>query len=159
MTKRNTTPDNRSIVRRALTALVATGDVDALAPLLSDGFVHHRPDATSKTKAEWLAAVRAALVPLAGMHVEIEHLLADGDHVVMHSRRRLPGAGPGIAVVDIWRLDEGLIAEAWEIIEPVTQAAAHLRWWEPDDHDPAASPASPPAAVSGRADSGRFRRP
>ncbi|MFI7611173.1 nuclear transport factor 2 family protein [Nonomuraea terrae] len=128
------TTDNKSIVQRALTALVATGDVDALAPLLSDDFAHHRPDATSKTKAEWLAAVGAALVPLAGMHVEIQHVLADGDHVVMHSRRRLPGAEPEIAVVDIWRLDDGLIAEAWEIIEPVNQAAANLTWWESADH-------------------------
>ncbi|MEU8195349.1 nuclear transport factor 2 family protein [Microbispora amethystogenes] len=133
MTTRNTTTDNKSIVQRALTALVATGDVDALAPLLSDDFAHHRPDSTSKTKTEWLAAVRAALVPLAGMRVEILQVLADGDHVVMHSRRRLPGAGPGIAVVDIWRLDDGLIAEAWEIIEPVAQAAANLTWWESAD--------------------------
>ncbi|MFI0423722.1 hypothetical protein [Spongiactinospora sp. 9N601] len=52
--------------------------------------------------------------------------------------RRVPGAGPGtepgIEVVDIWRLDEGLIAEAWEIIEPVAQASANLTWWEPADH-------------------------
>ncbi|WP_327586113.1 nuclear transport factor 2 family protein [Nonomuraea sp. NBC_00507] len=133
MTTQNMTADNKSIVQRALTALVATSDVDALAPLLSDDFVHHRPDSTSKTKAEWLAAVRAALVPLAGMQVEIQHVLADGDHVAMYSRRWLPGAEPGIAVVDIWRVDDGLIAEAWEIIEPVAQAATNLTWWESAD--------------------------
>ncbi|MEV4109838.1 nuclear transport factor 2 family protein [Nonomuraea sp. NPDC049695] len=127
------TAENKSIVQRALTELVGTGDVEALAPLLSDDFVHHRPDSTSSTKAEWLAAVRTALVPLADMRVEIHHVLADGDHVVMHSRRWLPGAEPGIAVVDIWRLDDGLIAEGWEIIEPVAQAAAHLVWWESAD--------------------------
>ncbi|MEU9831848.1 nuclear transport factor 2 family protein [Streptosporangium sp. NPDC048047] len=130
MNTQHMTHDNKDIVQRALTALVATGDVDALAPLLSDDFLHHRPDATSRTKPEWLAAVGAALVPLAGMQVEIQHMLADGDHVVMHSRRRLPGTGPEIVVVDVWRLDGGLIAEAWEIIEPVSQAAANLRWWE-----------------------------
>ncbi|WP_433425350.1 nuclear transport factor 2 family protein [Microtetraspora malaysiensis] len=130
MTTQNMTHDNKSIVQQALTALVATGDVNALAPLLSDDFLHHRPDATSKTKSEWLAAVGAALAPLAGMQVEIQHVLADGEHVVMHSRRRLPDAGPEIMVVDIWRLNDGLIAEAWEIIEPVSQAAANLTWWE-----------------------------
>ncbi|TMR33994.1 nuclear transport factor 2 family protein [Nonomuraea zeae] len=127
------TTDNKSIVRQALTALVATGDVDALAPLLSDDFVHHRPDSTL-TKAEWLAAVRAALIPTAGLQVEIQHVLGDGDRVMMHSRRWLPGAEPGIVVVDIWRLHRGLIAEAWEIIEPVAQASAHMTWWEPLDH-------------------------
>ncbi|MFI9595225.1 nuclear transport factor 2 family protein [Nonomuraea sp. NPDC052265] len=125
------TTDNKAIVQRALTELIGTGDVNALAPLLSDDFVHHRPDPKTSTKAEWLDAVRAALTPLAGMHVEIDHVLADGDHVVMHSRRRAPGGGPEIVVVDIWRLDGGLIAEAWEIIEPVSQATANLTWWNP----------------------------
>ncbi len=125
------TTANKSIVQRALAGLIETGDVDALARFLSDDFVHHRPGSTTSTKVEWLAAVRAALVPLAGMQVEIHQVLADGDHVVMYSRRRLPGAGPEIAVVDIWRIDDGLIAEAWEIIEPVAQVAANLTWWEP----------------------------
>ena len=48
-----------------------------------------------------LVAVRAALTATAGMQVEILHLLSDGDHVVVHSRRRLPDAGPEIVVVDV----------------------------------------------------------
>ncbi|MFD1940039.1 nuclear transport factor 2 family protein [Nonomuraea mangrovi] len=134
MTTQNTTTDNKSIVQQALTALVATGDVDALAPLLRDDFVHHRPDSTTSTKTQWLDDVQTALVPLADMQVEIQHLLADGDHVVMHSRRWLPGGEPAIAVVDIWRLDGGLIAEGWEIIEPLAQVGANMVWWEPADH-------------------------
>lgn len=124
------TAENKGIVQRALAGLVETGDVDALGQLLSDDFVHHRPDLTSSTKTEWLAAVGASLEMIAGMHVEVHHVLADGDHVVMYSRRRLPGTGPEIVVVDIWRFDDGLIAEAWEIIEPVAQAATNLVWWE-----------------------------
>jgi predicted SnoaL-like aldol condensation-catalyzing enzyme len=129
-----TTEENKNIVQRALANLVGTGDVDALGSLLSDDFVHHRPDSTTRTKAEWLAAVRTALGPLSDMKVEIEHVLADGDHVVMHSRRRVPGAGaadPEVVVVDILRVEDGLIAEVWEIIEPVAQASANLAWWEP----------------------------
>ncbi|MEU1260135.1 nuclear transport factor 2 family protein [Streptomyces chartreusis] len=124
------TTDSKSMIQRALAELLETGSVEALEPLLSDGFVHHRPDSTSSTKAEWLAAVQAALVPLADMQVEVDHLLADGDHVVLHSRRRLPDGGPEIVVVDIWRIEDGLVAECWEIIEPVAQAAANLVWWE-----------------------------
>jgi predicted SnoaL-like aldol condensation-catalyzing enzyme len=125
-----TAESNKTLVRQALAALVETGSTDGLAPLLSDDFVHHRTDATTSDKTAWLAAVRAALTPLAGMRVEIHHLLADGDHVVMHSRRWLPGGGPEITVADVWRIEDGLIAEAWEIIEPAAQAAAHLSWWE-----------------------------
>ncbi|MCZ7423552.1 MULTISPECIES: nuclear transport factor 2 family protein [unclassified Micromonospora] len=124
------TMENKNIVQRALAGLIETGDVDALAQSLSDDFVHHRPGPISSTKREWLAAVRAALVPLAGMRVEIHQILADGDHVVVYSRRWLPDTGPEIAVVDIWRVAGGLIAEGWEIIEPVAQVAANLVWWD-----------------------------
>jgi predicted SnoaL-like aldol condensation-catalyzing enzyme len=47
----------------------------------------------------------------------------------MHSRRRLP-SGPEITVVDIMRFEDGLIAEAWETIEPTAEAVAHLTWWD-----------------------------
>ncbi|MEU8302684.1 nuclear transport factor 2 family protein [Actinomadura sp. NPDC048955] len=120
---------NKDIVQQALSELLTTGSTDGLRSLLSDDFMHHRPDA-STTKDEWLDAVQAALTPLAGMQVEIRHLLADGDHVVLHTLRRLPD-GPEIAVVDIWRVEDGLLAEAWEIIEPVAQAPANLTWWDP----------------------------
>ncbi|WP_141579982.1 nuclear transport factor 2 family protein [Actinomadura sp. WMMA1423] len=128
-----TNPDsttNKDIIQRALSELMTTGSVDGLRPLFSDDFVHHRPDATFSTKDEWLAAVQAALIPLAGMQVEVRHLLGDGGHVVLHTRRWLPD-GPEIAVIEIWRIEDGLISEAWEIIEPVARAAANLTWWEP----------------------------
>jgi len=128
------TIENKAIVQRALAGLIETGDVDTLATFLSDDFLHHRPDSTTSTKAQWLAAVHDALVPTAGMQVEILHVLAEGDHVVVHSRRRLPDAGPEIVVADIWRIDGGLIAEGWEIIEPVAQAATNLVWWESAPH-------------------------
>ncbi|MEU4530525.1 nuclear transport factor 2 family protein [Micromonospora ureilytica] len=124
------TTENKSIVGRALAGLVDTGDVDALASYLSEDFTHHRSDSTTSTKAQWLAAVRAALGPTAGMRVDILHLLADGDHVVVHSRRRLPDAGPEIVVVDVLRIADGFIAEVWEIIEPAGQAAANGAWWD-----------------------------
>lgn len=127
------TRENKAVVQLALAELIAHGDVDALGRRLTDGFVHHKPDGTSSTKPQWLAEVGTALaaVPFADLQVEVLHMLADGDHVVLYTRRRLPGSDSGIAVVDILRLDGGLIAEAWEIIEREDQVAANLAWWKP----------------------------
>ncbi|WP_406065267.1 nuclear transport factor 2 family protein [Micromonospora sp. NBC_00860] len=126
------TTENKSIVGRALAGLVDTGDVDTLASFLSEDFIHHRSDSTTSTRTQWLAAVRAALGPTAGMRVDVLHLLADGDHVVVHSRRRLPDAGPEIVVVDVLRIADGLIAEGWEVIEPAARAAVNDAWWDAD---------------------------
>lgn len=122
------TTNHKDLVQRALGSFL-TGGPDALAPFLAEAFVHHRPDGTSRAKREWLADAQAALVHLAGMDVALQHLFADGDHVVLHSRRSLPSSAE-VVVVDIFRIEDDRIAEAWEIIEPVVEAAAHLRWWE-----------------------------
>jgi predicted SnoaL-like aldol condensation-catalyzing enzyme len=124
------TTENKRIVQQALAGLSETGDVDALAASLSHDFVHHRPNAIVKTKEEWLTAVRAAMNPTVGMQIEILHMLSEDDHVMVHSRRRLPDAGPEVVVIDILRIEDGLVAEIWETIEPVAQAAANVLWWE-----------------------------
>lgn len=124
------TTENEQLVQQALGQLLGPGGAAALEPLLSKDFRHHRPDGLVRTKSEWLTDVGKALIPLAGMQVEIVHLLSGGDLVVVHTRRQLPDSGPAIVVVDILRIADGLIAEAWEIIEPVAEAAAHLHWWE-----------------------------
>jgi predicted SnoaL-like aldol condensation-catalyzing enzyme len=125
------TTENKRIVQQALAGLMEPGGIDALAASLTDDFRHHRPDATVKNKSEWLAAVRDAIGPTVGMQIEILHLLSEGDHVMVHSRRRLPDVGPEVVVVDILRIQEELVAEIWEVIEPVSHAAANLMWWEP----------------------------
>lgn len=126
-TTQGTPADNTTVISAAFTALTETGDVDAVAQVLTEAFVHHRPDGTSRTKTEWLAAVRGSLEHIDGMEVTVLHLLADGDQVMLHSRRRLP-SGPEITVVDIMRFEQGRIAEAWELIEPTAEAGAHLTW-------------------------------
>ncbi|TDD45110.1 nuclear transport factor 2 family protein [Kribbella antibiotica] len=123
------TIENEQLVQKALGQLIGEGGVNAVEPLVSEDFRHHRPDGLVRTKSEWLADVGKALIPLAGMQVEIVHLLSGGDHVVVHTRRQLPDGGPAIVVVDILRIADGQIAEAWELIEPVAEAEAHLSWW------------------------------
>jgi predicted SnoaL-like aldol condensation-catalyzing enzyme len=129
--------DHQHIVQSALTKLAQTGDANALEPFLHESFLHHRPESTLN-KAQWLASVAA--VPLADLRVEIRHLLADGAFVVMHSTRSLAPNGPRVAGVDIWRVEEGLIAEAWEILEPFAEAADHFVWWKSAPAQAAAQP-------------------
>jgi hypothetical protein len=96
--------------------LYGKGDLDAVAPLLRDDFTDHGLPFRTATKADWIAAARN--LPLAGMRIDIRRLVAEGDHVTMFSRRRLPG-GVDIAVADVFRVQDGLIAERWEIVEQI----------------------------------------
>jgi predicted SnoaL-like aldol condensation-catalyzing enzyme len=49
----------------------------------------------------------------------IHRSFADGDHVIVHVHVvRWPG-DPGFAVVDIFRLEGGMIAEHWDVLQEV----------------------------------------
>ncbi|HSV46453.1 MAG TPA: ester cyclase [Ramlibacter sp.] len=50
---------------------------------------------------------------------EIKRAFVDGDHVVVHTHVRPVPAEAGIAVVDIFRVQDGRVAEHWDVIQPV----------------------------------------
>ena len=52
---------------------------------------------------------------------DIKRALVDGDHVTVHYHvRRWPG-DPGWAVIDIFRIEDGLIAEHWDVMQDVIE--------------------------------------
>ncbi|MFC9246234.1 nuclear transport factor 2 family protein [Streptomyces sp. NPDC057136] len=112
--------DYRNLVLNCL-ELYGKADLDAVAPLLRDDYVDHGLPFQTSTKADWIAAARK--LPLAEMRIDIRRLVAEGDYVTMFSRRWLPGGELDIVVADIFRLQDGLIAERWEIVEQIAADA------------------------------------
>jgi predicted SnoaL-like aldol condensation-catalyzing enzyme len=56
---------------------------------------------------------------------EIKRALADGEMVILHVHSiREPGER-GVAIVDIFRLDNGKIVEHWDVIQPIPEKAAN----------------------------------
>jgi predicted SnoaL-like aldol condensation-catalyzing enzyme len=109
--------DKKRIVETAIGELFGEGGVDAVAPFLHEDFVDHGPGIVAANRADWIAAVRQ--LPVADMKIEVHRVLADGDQVVMLSRRWLPWAGHWIAAADFYRFEDGLIAEHGEVFQPL----------------------------------------
>lgn len=54
---------------------------------------------------------------------DVKRIFADGDHVIVHYHvRRWPG-DTGWAVVDLFRLAEGMIVEHWDVVQPVPETS------------------------------------
>ncbi len=65
---------------------------------------------------DWLVARRADSPDAVQT---IHRSFADGDHVIVHVHVvRWPG-DPGFAVVDIFRMADGMIAEHWDVLQEV----------------------------------------
>lgn len=46
---------------------------------------------------------------------DVKRMFADGDHVIVHYHVRRWPDDPGFAVMDIFRIADGLIAEHWDV--------------------------------------------
>lgn len=119
-THRDTTTDNKALVLNCL-KLYGAGDLDAVAPLMRDDYTDHGLPFQTSTRADWIAEARQ--LPLAELRIDIRLIVAEGDHVTMFSRRSLPGGALDIAVADIFRVQDGLIAERWEVVEQIAADA------------------------------------
>lgn len=56
---------------------------------------------------------------------DIKRIFVEGDFVILHVHaRRRPGE-LGLAIVDIFRLENGKIVEHWDVRQPLGEVAAH----------------------------------
>lgn len=117
--------ENKTVVTRVVDEMWNRGDESAVDSLIAPGMVEHgafgagtggRDDARNTIRR-----FRAAFPDLA---LEAEHLIAEGDHVVLHWTGRgthegeFMGMAPGGAEVvarglDIYRVADGQVVEHW----------------------------------------------
>jgi predicted SnoaL-like aldol condensation-catalyzing enzyme len=103
-----------------LTRVVA-GDVrGAYERHVGDGCRHHNPyfpgDSDSLQKGMEEDEARNP-----GKRLDVQVALQDGNYVAVHSRLRRSTAEPDLAVVHIFRFEQGRIAELWDIAQVAPQ--------------------------------------
>jgi predicted SnoaL-like aldol condensation-catalyzing enzyme len=123
-------PEQHSPSERANLALVRRVYAEVLGPLdsarvddfFAAGYIQHNPDAETgaaglKAFLDWAKAASPA-----ARH-DVKRLFADGDHVIAHVHVTIEPGTLGNAVVDIFRIEDGLIAEHWDVAQPVAAQA------------------------------------
>ncbi|MEV4124179.1 nuclear transport factor 2 family protein [Nocardia sp. NPDC049707] len=63
-----------------------------------------------------------ANAPVAAARLEIKRVITDAEYAVVHYHMIAPDDARGVAVVDIWRLVDGVITEHWDVVQPVPAA-------------------------------------
>ncbi|WP_430782677.1 nuclear transport factor 2 family protein [Actinoplanes sp. G11-F43] len=96
----------------------AAGDVEVLREIIRADFVSHTPGAPAGRDA-WIEFIVGS--PIAGAELDLRHVIADARFVVAHYTL-IPPEGPSEDVVDIWRFEDGLIVEHWDVSRPTVPA-------------------------------------
>ena len=94
-------------------------DSSAVERFIAPDYIQHSPLAPPGRDAlkAFLDMIRRE-TPLA-VH-DIKRSFVDGDHVIVHYNVRRTPDDPGFAVIDIFRVANGMIAEHWDVSQNVT---------------------------------------
>jgi len=96
---------------------VVDGDIrGAYEQYVDDGARHHNPYFAGNAQSLG-AAMEEDEARTPGKKLDVQVALQDGDYVAVHSRLRRGPAEPEIAVVHIFRFEDGRIVEAWDIAQ------------------------------------------
>ncbi len=118
---------NKDFVVKAVTELFSEKDLTAIDRYWADSYMQRNPGLASTS-----AVLKEALKDMpANMTYEIGMVIAEGDLVAIHGRYTGWGPTP-LIVVDIYRVENGKIAEHWDVgQDEVLETASGLPMFEP----------------------------
>ncbi len=116
---------NKKLVMAAFDLLFVQHKVDqAVDTYFDPGYIQHNPMAA--TGAEPMRNFfKAFYAGNPGASVKLGQVLADGDLVAVHYLTKFKPEDRGYAVVDIFRVANGKIAEHWDVVQPVPEKSAN----------------------------------
>lgn len=105
---------NKALVL-AVFAVFRSGDPSGFDGLIAQDYIQHNPQVPNG-----LDAVRGFFIGLGPVDVDVVRLIAQGDLVFAHSHYRTFNA----AIVDIFRVADGVIVEHWDVIQTLPDTTA-----------------------------------
>jgi predicted SnoaL-like aldol condensation-catalyzing enzyme len=99
-------------------------DFDAASKYFGPHYIQHNPGAQDGIEGfKALIAMRKEKFP--DTKSEIKRAFAEGDYVILHVHGVREPGDRGVAIVDIFRLENGKIVEHWDVIQPVPEKTAN----------------------------------
>ncbi|MDB5929052.1 MAG: putative SnoaL-like aldol condensation-catalyzing enzyme [Polaromonas sp.] len=120
---------NKALVSEAMTSLFQRHDATAVERLYAPNYIQHNPNIPQGRDA--LQALVADLSKT--VFYEPGLIIAEGDLVAIHGRIRGWADAPQV-VVDLFRIEDGRLAEHWDVLQdevPVTAANGDISMFDP----------------------------
>jgi predicted SnoaL-like aldol condensation-catalyzing enzyme len=116
---------NKQLVLDAANMLFVQHKVDqAIDTYFAPTYIQHNAMAASGAEAV-RALFKGFYAGNPQATIVIKRALADGDLVAIHYNMKMKPDDRGFAVVDIFRVENGKIAEHWDVAQPVPEKSAN----------------------------------
>lgn len=104
--------------RKIVLEMFKASNVDEITKNMTDDYKQHNPNIADGKKGA-VEFFTNLFKRYPNQKARVIHVAADGDFVWVHAHLTLTPDDPGLALVDIWRLKDGKLAEHWDIMQPV----------------------------------------
>lgn len=97
---------------------------DAVAKYVGAQYIQHDPQSPDGTAA-FIQMATGFAGHFPQLNIAIKRVIAEDDLVAAHVLITMAPETPGMAGVEIYRLDNGKIVEHWNVLQPVPEQAAN----------------------------------
>jgi predicted SnoaL-like aldol condensation-catalyzing enzyme len=98
---------------------------DRAGEFLDDNYIQHKPEVETGVKGV-LDFVRSVYAQAPEHKARIVRSFADGNYVILHVHIMNGVEAPNIAVMDIFRVENGKLMEHWDVASPVPGTAKNV---------------------------------
>jgi len=114
---------NKKIVVEFYDLLINKKDFESARKYMGDYYKQHNPRVADGPDG-LRAHVENLKTNFPGVRSEIKKIIAEGDYVVLHVHsRRTPQRQ--LAIVEIFRLENGKIVEHWDVVQEIPETSAN----------------------------------
>jgi len=97
---------------------------EAAARFIGPYYRQHNPGAGDGA-GPFIAFVKGFISAFPTLHFSFKRIIAEGDLVVVHSHLVRHKDDRGVAVMDIFRLENGRVVEHWDVLQDVPEHSAN----------------------------------
>lgn len=115
---------NRTLVVDFYNAFFNDHDISAAERFVAEDYIQHNPSVPDG-RAPIITFFSDNFQKNPERSSRIVRSAADGDLVWLHVESKQNASDRGVAVVDIFRVEDGKIVEHWDVIQPVPETAAN----------------------------------
>lgn len=121
------TQANKALVLKAYQELFGDHDLTALDRYWAANYIQHNPTMTDGRDSVRQLLEKMGITHWPKQKVDFKRVIAEGDLVMTEVVQPKTENSPEVAIVDMFRVENGKIAEHWDVIQPVPTDAVNKR--------------------------------